>query len=90
MPWLTVGKALALWGLIVTDLALLEKLDRIERLILKGRLSDRWISLDEAVGYSGLSKSSLRRVVRAGRLKASRATGKLMFRVSWIDKFMSG
>ena len=81
---------MVLLGLIVTELAILEKLDRIERFILEGRLSDRWISLAEAAKYSGLSESTLRRAVRAGKLKTSSATGKLMFRVTWIDKFLGG
>lgn len=77
-------------GLIMTELAVLEKLERIEKLIAEGRMTDRWISLEEAVRYSGLSESTLRRAIRAGKLKASRATGKLMLRLSWIDKFLGG
>ena len=72
----------------MTEFAILEKLDRIEKLIAEGRMSDRWISLDEAVRYSGLSESTLRRAIRVGRLRASKSTGKLMFRTSWIDRFL--
>ena len=74
----------------MTEYAILERLERIEKLILDGRMSDRWISLDEAIKYSGLSESTLRRAIQIGRLKVSKQTGKLMFQISWIDRFLGG
>ena len=74
------------WAMI--ELSIMERLDEIKGLIEKGRLSDRWVSLNEAVRYSSLSESTLRRAIRAGRLRASKSTGKIMLRLSWIDRFL--
>ena len=68
--------------------AIIERVDRIEKLIREGRTSDRWLPLKEACGYTGLSESTIRRAIHAGRLKCSRQTGKLLFKLSWLDNFL--
>lgn len=65
----------------MSELAILEKLDRIEKLILEGRVSGRWISVGKVLEHIGLSESTLQRGIQ---------TGKTMFRISWLDKFLSG
>ena len=62
------------------------RLERIEKLLNQTHKASRWIDLQEAVEYTGLSDSTLRRFVMAGKLKCSKKSGKLLFRTKWIDK----
>lgn len=73
----------------MTDYAVMEKLDEIHHL-LKRKVRDRWLNLQDVCAYSSLSESTIRRAVRVERLKASRQTGKLLFRTSWVDRWLSG
>ena len=73
----------------MTDLERIEyRLERIEQTLKETHKAGGWITLREAVEYTGLSDSTLRRLVYSGRLKCSRQSGKLLFRASWIDKFL--
>ena len=73
----------------MTDLERIEyRLERIEELLSQTQKASRWITLREAVEYSGLSDSTLRRLVYDGKLRCSRQSGKLLFRASWIDKYL--
>jgi excisionase family DNA binding protein len=47
-----------------------------------------WITLKEAIEYSGLGDSTIRNAIYNGTLKASRHTGKLLFQKRWIDKWL--
>ena len=73
----------------MTDYAVMEKLDEIRHL-MKGKVRDRWLTLQEVCAYSKLSESTIRRAVRVGRLKASQQTGKLLFRISSVDRWLDG
>jgi len=74
---------------LMTDLERIEyRLERIEELLSQTQKASRWITLREAVEYTGLSDSTLRRLVYDGKLQCSRQSGKLLFRASWIDKFL--
>jgi len=73
----------------MTETTILEKLNRLEELIVD-RTLDRWIGMKDAINYSGLSEASLRRHIQTGRLKCSKETGKIMFRISWLDKLLNG
>ena len=64
------------------------RLERIEKQLQETHKSNRYITLREAVNYTGLSDSTLRRLVYDGKLQCSRQSGKLLFRASWIDKFL--
>jgi len=66
----------------------IQKLNEILTL-LKGNDPSRWMDIKETSKYAGVSKSTLRRNVRAGTLKASSKTGKLLFKVSNIEKWLS-
>lgn len=48
----------------------------------------KWITLKEAIEYSGLGDTTIRNAVYRGTLKASRQTGKLLFQKKWIDKWL--
>ena len=47
-----------------------------------------WITLKEAIEYSGLGDTTIRNAVYNGTLKTSRQTGKLLFQLKWIDKWL--
>lgn len=67
---------------------LLEKLDEIKS-ILTGRTNDKWLKIDEVCKYSSISDSTIRRAVRRGTLKASTSTGRLLFKKSNVDKWLT-
>ena len=67
---------------------LLEKLDVIKS-ILTGRTNDKWLKIDEVCKYSSISDSTIRRAVRRGTLKASTSTGRLLFKKSNVDKWLT-
>ena len=66
---------------------IMEKLDRIERLIT-GKHKDRYLNLKEVIELTGLSDSTIRRAVRIGSLKCRRSDGKLLFLHLDIDKWL--
>ena len=67
---------------------ILEKLDRIERLIT-GNHKDKYLNLKEVIELTGLSDSTIRRAVRIGSLKCRRSDGKLLFLHLDIDRWLS-
>ena len=71
----------------MSEYALIEKLDEI-RDIVKSKVSDRWINIGEVCEYSGLSNSTIRRAINKGVLKASQSTGKLLFKMSDVDRWL--
>ena len=50
--------------------------------------SQKWMNLNDACDYTCLGKSTLHRAIQRGELKVSKATGKLLFKKAWIDKFL--
>ena len=51
---------------------------------------DPWMTIKEACEYSRLSEPTLRRNLRAGFLKVSKRTGRLLFKKSEIEKWLGG
>ena len=49
----------------------------------------QWLSLKDSVKYSSLSKSSLRRAIWSGRLRAKKPQGKYVIRVDWLEKYLN-
>lgn len=73
----------------MTDLERIEaKLDRLEKLIQRQPISGGWLDLRRASHYSGLSKTTLSRAIQAGKLRASKTSGKILIRQTWLDKFL--
>ena len=66
---------------------ILEKLDRIERTISSDH-QERWINIKGVQAYSSLSIPKIRRAVAQGEIKVSKNAGKLLFKKSWIDKWL--
>jgi len=49
-----------------------------------------WFNLKDACDYTTLSRIKIRRACMAGELKVSKATGKLLFRKEWLDRWLNG
>ena len=70
------------------DYRIIEMLQEI-KLLLAGKINDKWLKIDEVSKYASLSESTLRRAMRKGTLKASQVTGRLLFKKSNIDKWLN-
>mgnify|MGYP001158184605 CR=1 FL=1 len=57
---------------------------------VKKKEPDEWLTISEVAHYTKLSCPTLRRYIKAGRLKASKETGRLLFKKSNIDKWLNG
>jgi len=69
---------------------ILELLREIKDLIQgKGKLN-RWMDIKHASDYTAVSRSTIRRAVQNGSLKASHRTGKLLFKVSDVESWLNG
>ena len=52
--------------------------------------AERWLCIKDVCRYTSMSDSTIRRAVKRGTLKASHSTGKLLFKVSSVDRWLSG
>ena len=68
---------------------IIERLDNIQKK-LDSKLAKGWLDLKAASKYCDLSPQTLMRYNRSGQLKSSKSTGKLMFKVEWLDKWLNG
>tara|TARA_B100000315_G_C14319266_1_gene470025 strand:- start:36 stop:254 length:219 start_codon:yes stop_codon:yes gene_type:complete len=71
------------------ELKTIELLTEIKGLI-KDKVSDRWLCIRDVCEYASVSESTIRRAVRKGSLKASHSTGKLLFKISSVDRWLNG
>jgi len=71
-------------------ISIIEKLNIIEQYIKNGTQSDKWLSLKEVSVFTSTSPSTIYRAVSSGKLKGSKVTGKLLFKTSWINKWLEG
>ena len=65
-----------------------KKLVQIET-ILTGYQQDRFLNTRDVIQLTGLSDSTIRRNVKKGTLKCSKATGKMIFRESDVRNWLS-
>ena len=65
-----------------------ELLNEILNKVKKGS-SDEWLTIRQAVNYTKLSHRTLRRYISKGKLKASKNTGRLLFKKSHLDKWLN-
>ncbi len=63
-------------------------LNDIKSLLTNEQINDNWMDIKDAVDYTSLSHSTLRRNVKSGKLKASNVTGKLLFKRSDLEAFL--
>ena len=57
---------------------------------LQNKLTKKWLNIRAASQYASLSESTIRRAVNRGELKVSKATGKLLFKLIDIDRWLNG
>ena len=50
---------------------------------------NKWMNINEICNYTSVSESTIRRAVRRGTLKASTSTGRLLFKKSNVDKWLT-
>ena len=68
---------------------ILKKINKIQDHLLTNN-QDNWMSIKDAVQYTKLSDSTIRRAIKKGCLKVSKRTGKNLLKQSWIDKWLGG
>ena len=71
------------------DFKIIEILSDIKSMI-DNKSSNRWMDMKEVCDYSGLSSSTIHRFRKKGILKASTSTGKLLFKISDVDRWLNG
>ena len=64
-----------------------ERLEYVEQL-LQAKCVSKWMGIKEVSIYSSLSPSTIRRAVLRGSLKVSKSTGKLLFQVGDVDRWL--
>lgn len=70
------------------EIRIIETLNEIKSLI-QNKISDRWMDISEVSNYTSVSNSTIRRAVKRGELKASHKTGKLLFKVSNVERWLN-
>ena len=50
----------------------------------------RYLSLKEVSEYTSMSQSTIRRAVDKGHLKSSNTTGKILFKITEIERWLNG
>ena len=68
---------------------LINELQEIKSLI-RGNNSNNWMSIKEVSQYASVSESTIRRAIAKGELKVSKKIGKLLFKLSKIDRWLNG
>tara|TARA_B100000315_G_scaffold230087_1_gene240182 strand:- start:129 stop:347 length:219 start_codon:yes stop_codon:yes gene_type:complete len=71
------------------EIRIIEMLNEMKDMI-EGKVSDKWLNIKDVCNYTSVSKSTIRRAVKRGTLKASHSTGKLLFQVSSVDNWLKG
>ena len=69
---------------------IIEKLESLERLIKKATKSDNELmTIKQVAKYSSMSEVSVRRAVAKGVLKPFKETGKMLFRIDAVDRWLN-
>ena len=71
------------------EIRLIELLNEIKTLILD-KVNERWLTLKEVSDYASFSESTIRGAIVKGNLKSSKVTGRLLFKVSSVDRWLNG
>jgi excisionase family DNA binding protein len=53
-------------------------------------VKNKWLNIGAVCDYTSLSPSTIRRAVYIGSLKASRITGRMLFKTSEVDRWLNG
>jgi|TARA_B100001964_G_C13771933_1_gene396391 excisionase family DNA binding protein len=54
----------------------------------EAKFGDYWLSTKEVESYTSVSNKTLARAINRGKLKVSKATGKNLFKKSWVDRWL--
>ena len=68
--------------------AILERLDKIED-TLSSQAKERWLNIKGVSDYTSLSIPKIRRSIAKGELQVPKNGGRLLFKVSWVDKWLN-
>ena len=68
---------------------ILNKLNEILNYVKETNPS-KYIDINEVSELSGCSKSTIRRNVKKGSLKCSNATGKTLFKIEEVERWLNG
>ena len=49
----------------------------------------KWLNINAVKEYTSLSISKIRRSVANGQLKSSKKAGRLLFKITWIEKWLN-
>ena len=71
------------------NIRVIELLNDIKALV-QGKSTIRWMDIKKTSDYTAVSRSTIRRAVQNGSLKASKTTGKLLFKVSDVERWLNG
>ena len=66
----------------------MEMLEELKSLVITNH-HNKWMNINEICNYTSVSESTIRRAVRRGKLKASTSTGRLLFKKSNVDKWLT-
>ena len=55
---------------------------------LSNKNTEKYLTIKNVADFCSLSISSIRRYVQKGELKCSRKSGKLLFKVEWVDNWL--
>ena len=75
--------------LIMTEYRLLEQIQDIKELIGCSK-AKKLMTIKDVADYTCLSVTTIRRAVRMGGLKVMRTKGKLLFRISDVNRWLNG
>ena len=56
--------------------------------IVQYKSANIWMDIHEVVKYTSVSESTIRRAGAKAELKVSKATGKLLFKIDWVDRWL--
>ena len=62
----------------------------LKSLITSKNTNDKSLDINQASNYTSISKSTLRRNVKSGQLKASTKLGKTLFKYSELENWLDG
>ncbi len=68
---------------------IMAQLNRIERKVSREN-SIQYLNINEVSNLTSLSKSTIRRAVKRGKLKPNKRQGKLLFKTTAIERWMNG
>ena len=74
----------------MSEYRVLELLQEIKGLITGTPKDDRWMNINEASKYCGVSSQTLRRNVKDNKLKSSSQIGKMLFKKADLEAWLNG